>query len=188
MPEVNQTSGVFKFEEDPDKFKVGVPRVDPVEEEESLPDEKTSTFPDDWKQDFEGLTYLGYLDTTVRDIPYHEFVIRTLTVGEKIEIHQILKDVDINNPAAYLRAYKAAVVAATLVSVDGKPLIAVDKKHSVVREKYLYVVNSWYDPVIDILYRRANELELRSLQVLYELGIIDLPPLPKEASVEDLKE
>ena len=136
--------------------------------------EKVDAFPDAWKEDFEGLTYLGYLEDVV-EIPYHSFLIRTLTVGEKIEITRITKE--LVNVLGYNRAYKAAVVAAGLQTVDGKPLIAANKAKSVVRERYEYVVNAWYDPVIDLLYQAINNLELRALKVMYECGVVSLPPI-----------
>ena len=78
-------------------------------------------FPEEWKQPFEGLLYLGYLHKEIKKIPFHTFVVRTLTVNEKLEITLVTKDYQ--DTVGYGRAYRAAVVAAGLESVDGRELI-----------------------------------------------------------------
>jgi len=128
------------------------------------------TFPDEWKRQFEGLLYLGHLEKKVTSIPFHEFTVRTLTVNDKLEISLLTKDyVD---TIGYGRAYRAAVVAAGLESVDGRSLIPSSKGINTLRQKYEYVVNGWYDPVIDILFREIDDLEGEVLMVLNELGIL----------------
>ena len=127
-------------------------------------------FPDEWKDSFEGLLYLGYLHKEVTSVPFHTFIVRTLTVNEKLEISLITKDyVD---TVGYGRAYRAAVVAAGLESVDGRALIPSAKGTNVFRQKFEYVTNNWYDGVIDLLFKEIDELEGRVLRVLQELGIL----------------
>ena len=126
-------------------------------------------FPDQWKESFEGLLYLGYLHKEVTSIPFHTFVVRTLTVNEKLEISLATKDYQ--DTLGYGRAYRAAVVAAGLESVDGKELIASAKGTNVFRQKFEYVINNWYDGVIDLLYMEIDTLEGQVLKVLQELGI-----------------
>lgn len=133
----------------------------------------TETFPEEWKAEFEGLLYLGYLRKEVTTIPFHRFVVRTLTVNDKLEVSLATKDYQ--ETLGYGRAYRAAVVAAGLESVDGRELIAAAKGTNTFRQKFEYVVNGWYDGVVDILYREIDELEGRVLRVLQELGILHLP-------------
>ena len=81
------------------------------------------TFPEAWKDEFEGLLFLGYLQSEVTQIPFHKFIVKTLTINEKIEVSLLTKSyVD---TIGFNRAWKAATVAAGLVSVDGRPLISV---------------------------------------------------------------
>ena len=127
-------------------------------------------FPDEWKESFEGLLYLGYLHKEVTSIPFHTFVVRTLTINEKLEISLVTKEYI--DTVGYGRAYRAAVVAAGLESVDGRALIPSAQGTNVFRQKFDYVVNSWYDGVIDILFGEIDELEGRVLKVLQELGIL----------------
>jgi hypothetical protein len=130
-----------------------------------------NTFPDEWKDEFEGLLFVGYLQKEVSRIPFHKFVVRTLTINEKLEISLLSKPY--LDSVGYSRAYKAAVVAAGLVSVDGRDLIPSNKNINVIRQKYEYVINNWYDTVIDILYEEIDSLENRVVIVLQELGIIE---------------
>lgn len=126
-------------------------------------------FPEEWKEPFEGLLYLGYLHKEVKKIPFHTFVVRTLTVNEKLEITLATKDYQ--DTVGYGRAYRAAVVAAGLESVDGRELIPSVKGTNTFRQKFEYVINSWYDNVIDLLFAEIDELEGQVFKVLQEIGI-----------------
>ena len=130
-----------------------------------------NTFPDSWKDEFEGMLFIGYLQREITRIPFHKFVVRTLTVNEKLEISLLTKP--FMESIGYGRAYKAAVVAAGLVSVDGRDLVPSNKNINIIRQKYEYVVNNWYDSVVDILYNEIEALENRVIFVLQELGILD---------------
>ena len=137
--------------------------------------EAQETFPEKWKKEFEGLLYLGHLEKEVTQIPFHKFVVRTLTVNEKLEVSLLTKEyVD---TIGYGRAYRAAVVAAGLQSVDGRQLLPTTTSNNILRQKYDYVVNGWYDAVIDILFAAIDELEGRVLTVLQELGIYNTTKL-----------
>jgi hypothetical protein len=133
------------------------------------------SFPEEWKDEFEGLLFLGSLQREITKIPFHKFVIKTLTINEKLEISLITKPY--LESVGYARAYKSAVVAAGLVSVDGKELISSNKNINVVRQKYDYVINNWYDTAIDLLYDEIDALENKVIIVLQELGIIE-PIIP----------
>jgi len=135
----------------------------------------TESFPEEWKDEFEGLLFVGALQREITKIPFHKFVVKTLTINEKLEISLITKPY--LESVGYGRAYKAAVVAAGLVSVDGKELIPSNRVINIVRQKYDYVVNNWYDTTIDILYDEIDALENRVIFVLQELGIIE-PIIP----------
>ena len=135
------------------------------------------TFPEEWKDEFEGLLFVGYLQREITSIPFHKFVVRTLTINEKLEISLITKPY--LESIGYGRSYKAAVVAAGLMSVDGKELIPSNRNINVVRQKYDYVTDNWYDALIDILYEEIDTLENRVMMVLQELNIIE-PILPQD--------
>jgi hypothetical protein len=134
------------------------------------------TFDETWKKNFEGLLYLGKLEKEVVSIPLHKFVVRTLTVNEQLEVLLITQPYA--DGIGYSRAYKAAVVAAGLVSVDGQLLIATDKNSNVLRQKWDYVTNGWYEPVVDVLYDEIDQLHARMIEVCQEIGV-----LPKDDEI-----
>jgi hypothetical protein len=132
-------------------------------------------FPNEWKDEFEGLLFLGKLEKEVDRIPYHKFVVRTLTINEKLEVSLLAKP--FIETIGYGRAYKASVVAAGLVSVDGRDMVPLSKGINVIRQKYDYIINNWYDTVIDILYQEIETLETKVIIILEQLGIIE-PLIP----------
>lgn len=143
---------------------------EPPPEKTDEPSQAFTAFDGRWRNEFEGLSYLGHLEETVR-IPYHTFSVRTLKTGEKIRIIEMVQHLE--SSIGYARAYRAAVVAAGLLLVDGKPLLVGRKSESVIAQKYQYLIDNWYDYVIDILYDKINQLEGNVLQVLKELGVYD---------------
>ena len=128
------------------------------------------TFDKKWEKDFEGLLYLGKLEKEVTSIPLHKFIVRTLTVNEQLEVLLITQPYA--DGIGYSRAYKAAVVAAGLVSVDGRELVPTDKSSNVLRQKWDYITNGWYEPVIDVLYDEINQLHTRMITVCQEIGVL----------------
>jgi hypothetical protein len=132
--------------------------------------ETLDTFPEEWKQEFEGLLYLGHLEKTVSSIPFHTFVVRTLTVNDKLSVSLLTKE--FQDTIGYGRAYRAAVVAAGLQSVDGRSLVPGNKGVNVLRQKYDYVINGWYDAVVDTLFAEIDALEGQVIEVLRQIGMI----------------
>ena len=76
---------------------------------------------------------------------------------------------ELEGSMGYGRGYRCAVVAAGIVTADGQPLPVFNKQRSPVRERYEYVIETWYDPLIDLLYTEIDNLELRSVKVMEEL-------------------
>lgn len=170
MPEENEWQEVQSVERDPDDESWVPPeREQPAEAEAEDPElEWVHAFDEKWKRPFEGLAYLGALEDVV-NIPYHSFRVRTLTTGEKIKVVALIQPME--NSIGYARAYRAAVVAAGLLLVDGRPLLVGQKNLEVISQRYQYLTDNWYDYVIDILFDKIDELEGIVLEVLRELGV-----------------
>lgn len=137
------------------------------------PDDEMDTIPTldpKWRNAFQGLSYIGYLEDSVQ-IPYHEFKVRTLKTGEKIEVTSLVQILE--QSVGYHRAYRAAVAAAGLMLVDGKPLLVGSKREGVIEQRYRYIIDNWHDYVIDLLYDKINSLEGQVLEIMKELGIYD---------------
>lgn len=134
-------------------------------EEEPLPE-----FDPKYRQDFEGLLYLGRLDETFR-LWGHTFVIRTLTTEQLAEIGLIVRPHSGSN--AENAVYQAAVVAAAVVTVDGKALpqtITIDTSEELANVKFPYVLKNWMPAVREEVYNRCMRLELTTRKVLQAMG------------------
>lgn len=123
-----------------------------------------------YREAFEGLLYLGRLEETFR-MWGHTFVIRTLTTEQLAEIGQIVKPYDGTRTGNAV--YQAAVVAASVVSVDGRALpsgITVDDSSDLAAVRFPYVMKQWMPPVREAVYNRTFALELQSRKVLAAMG------------------
>src|SRR5690606_3529884 len=117
-----------------------------------------------------GLLYIGRLTDDFYWLGHH-FVIRTLTMGEIIEVGLLHKEYA--GSLADVKAYQAAVVAGCVVSVDGKPLpmpLTNDPQDTELINKFQYVLRSWYPPTLDVVYERYLLLEARANQVIEAMG------------------
>lgn len=144
--------------------------------------EEVREFPEQWKKSFEGLAYLGFLEKTFSITQFHEFTVRNLTPADKIEISKIASVLD--GKSGYGRMYKAAVVAAGLITVDGQEIVLVERNRSAINQKYEYVVSTYHDAVIERIYREIDSLEIEALRLAYKLGVV----LGDEEAVLDVQE
>jgi hypothetical protein len=122
------------------------------------------------RQDFEGLLFLGRLTHTFTWAG-HEFIIRTLTTGETLEVGLLAKPYQ--GSMAAMKAYQAALVAACVDSVDGRPMpvpITDDARDTSTANRFRYVLRSWFPPVLDAVYEQYLLLEERVTQVLDAMG------------------
>jgi hypothetical protein len=136
------------------------------------------------REDFEGLAYVGRLEDTV-DVLFHRFVVRTLTDVEKLEIALVVKQWQ--ETVAYGKAYRAAVVAAGLMSVDGRPILSPRNDISRIRQQFDYITKRWHDTVIDLLFSKIDALEGRVIAILQEMGLYDDRRLAAVARAGDVE-
>lgn len=139
-------------------------------EDEEKAEPPLPEFDSKYREPFEGLLYLGRLEETFRRWG-HTFVIRTLTTEQMAEIGQIMKPHQ--GTTAQNAVYQAAVVAASVVTVDGEPLpgaITIDNSDELATVKFPYVMRNWLPPVREALYNKCFALELISRQVLESMG------------------
>jgi hypothetical protein len=136
-------------------------------EESLLPDD--DAFDVRSRQDFHGLLYLGALSSEV-DIYGHKFEIRTLTTEEQLQIGLYLREFE--GSVVQGKAYATALVAAAIVSVDGKEMPKPFKDEpgdSPLRHR-VKLVATWYPQVVDLLYNEYLILEARTNKVFAALG------------------
>lgn len=122
------------------------------------------------REDFEGLLFLGYLRHEFTWIG-HQFTIRTLRIGEILEVGMVHKPYV--GSLAEVKAYQAAVVAACVVQVDGRPValpITDDPADTELANKFAYILRSWFPVVLDAIYDEYQALEGRVEQVIEAMG------------------
>ena len=118
--------------------------------------------------DLNTLLELGKLEETV-EIGNRKVTLRTLKVGEELEVGLLTKEYQ--SSSEQLRAEITAIVAASIVSIDGKPLITSFGPDEITfRDKFNYVNNNFYWPVIRMIYKSYTDLLDRVEESLKEFN------------------
>lgn len=115
-------------------------------------------FPEGIREDVEGLTLLGYLESTV-DFCGHTFVLRTLYGDEELNAGLVSKEYA--GTLMESKAFAWAHVGLALVSVDYDtdfcPAIGPDKK-AFARARFTYCTSRWFWPLGAHLFREYQAL------------------------------
>lgn len=137
--------------------------VDEVSDDPPAPE-----FDPRFREEFEGLLFVGSLRKRFRWMG-HEFVIRTLVTEELLEVALVSKPYQ--GSLGEIKAYQSAVVAASILSVDGKPPpIPITDEMSDVEARFQYVIRHWQPVVIDMIYGQVMDLEAKVTAVLASMG------------------
>lgn len=143
-------------EEPNDDPMVGIPEVEGETSKEG--------FPPECAQPMRGLLFLGCL-TKKFNYAGHEFLIETLTEGMMLKVGQLMSEY--KGTFSELEARKTFTVAACVKAVDGYPLVTniqpTDTKTELLEK--IGVVEQWYPPVVDYVFRRYRELETTEFDV-----------------------
>jgi hypothetical protein len=129
-----------------------------TDEPEPLP-EFDPRFRDDW----EGLMYLGFLTKPLKFLG-HTFTIKTLDVDTILEIGML--HAPYQGTIADLKAYQALLTAAAVTRVDGQPLAVPLGEDDRDLESRFMVVRKWYPASLDYLYTEYLNLEARVDEVI----------------------
>lgn len=120
------------------------------------------------RKDFEGLMFLGRLEDEFEWMG-HTFVVRTVTVDELLQASLLTREYEGTLGAD--RAYLAAIAAAAIETVDGKPLVTpLGRNDNVHAQKFKYIRENWYSWTVDAVYMRFRQLELRVQEILDAMG------------------
>lgn len=129
-------------------------------EEEDIKEEPTSS-------EVFGLMYVGYLTDTFQ-VFGSTISIRTLKIGEELEAELLVSKYRGSQEAD--RAYIAALVAASITSVDGQPLIqGLGPASETLERRYTYIMDNWHWVTIAAIYNRYNALLDKALEALEEV-------------------
>lgn len=132
------------------------------EDGEALP-----TFDARYRDDFEGLMFLGALTHGFSWLG-HQFVVRTLGEDDLMAIAQIVKPWQ--GTIAESRSYATAYAALAVVSVDGQSLPSPvgdgQGEYAWAYQRYQYAKGHWFSPTIDKIYSEARALDEKAYQVV----------------------
>lgn len=143
---------------------------DASDDQEETPNEPLPEFDPKVREEFTGLLYLGKLSDKFFWLG-HEFVIRTITTDEILEVGLIAKKYA--DTLADVKAYQAALVAACVVTVDGRPLpspLTVDPSDTALLNRFQYVIKNWYPSALNAVYEQYLLLEAKVERVLDAMG------------------
>lgn len=100
----------------------------------------------------------------------HEVTVKTLTVAEELAIGRKMKEYE--NTHALGRAYRAALVAASLVTVDQVPFYNQIKKMSPgeLLDTRFEKILDYYPAFVDEVHKLVKSLEQESAELLEKLG------------------
>lgn len=148
-----------------------------------------SVFPDDVRQDVDGLIWLGYLEDRVSWCG-HDFVMRTLRGDEELLVALITKDY--METLGQIKAQAWATLGLAITSVDGMDDFcpqATPNQRDFARARFNWVSGNWYWPTAAHLYNRYIALLKRqqeALDALEDFCSRSLPmPTPSASSSID---
>lgn len=131
-------------------------------------DKPPPKFDERYREPLEGLMFLGALKKTFTWMG-HEFIIRTLTTDELIEVGLLIQPY--SGTAGANKAYQTASIAAAILEVDGEPVAPpVSKDKSELVNKFMYIKKNWYPVTVDVVYQQMLELEATVAAVLQQMG------------------
>jgi len=114
---------------------------------------------EDEQQNFESIITFGK-KTAVDEVFGHSVFLSTLTVEEELQIGLLVKPY--LNTDAYYRAYKTAVVAASVKEIDGQPVYqpmsAHEDSNQIMRKKW-DKIKTFYPIIVDSMYNCVTRLE-----------------------------
>lgn len=153
----------------PEKVPVDAEGDEPQAQAEPV-EEGIPTFPEEHREKFVGLLYLGRLEDSLTWAG-HTFVVRTLTSGEHIIAGMLVKP--------YLgtriegRAWQAAIVACGIELADGQPIydsLGPEDEMTVARKKMDYILKHWYPSTVNALHSKISELDILAREALEAMG------------------
>lgn len=113
------------------------------------------------EESFSNLLFIGRKSKTI-GIAGHRILIETLTTDVELQLGLITKD--FQGSDGYSRAYKAAIVAASVKEIDGRPLyqpLSPDESEDVgyvVRKKF-EKIKEYYPVLLEMIYTQIVEME-----------------------------
>lgn len=137
--------------------------------EEAKKSAKEPTLTDAEEMEFIELINIGRKERVV-DVFGRKIHLRTLTIEEELQISEITKQYIGSD--GYPRAYRTAVVAGAIRTVDGQLLfspISDEEDDNIIRNKFEKLLR-YYPLAVDQIYSKYREMELELLELVEKLG------------------
>lgn len=141
----------------------------PEEEEKPAEEQAVEELTEEEQRMFTDALYIGRKEKDTK-VCGHRVRLATLTVDEELQIALLIKPW--LNTDGYQRAYKAAVVAASVREIDGEPVyqpMGYEDAEGLVQRKFERV-NKFYPFFVDQIYATFGELEQELIPLLEKLG------------------
>lgn len=142
----------------------------PVDDDDEDIFDNVDELSDEERDNFENLLTFGK-KTSVKEVYGHSVYVSTLTVEEELQIGLLVKPY--LNTDAYHRAYKTAVVAASVKEIDGQPiyhpLSEKEDSNHIMRKKW-DKIKTYYPIIVDQMYNCVTELEQELIPLLSKIA------------------
>ncbi len=164
---VRTTSQADTVEQAP--VPVGLPVTDvemsEVPEEEAPP---VVEFDPKFREAFEGLLFIGKVSKTFKFLG-HNITIKTPTLEDMLEAGQLHKPYV--GTVADIKAWQSLMLAASVVSVDGKPLpIPMSDEQTALQSRFNYINQHWYPWTTDAIYEQYLILDAEVQGIIEAMG------------------
>ena len=170
--ELPTSSGPSPLSETPGSVEEPLPDslVEQTDETAEQDDKPLPEFNPKYREAFEGLLYLGYLEDKFRWF-HHEFEIKTLNSQEVLQVAVAVKEYADTIGAA--RAYATAIAAACIKRIDRQrlpfPLFIDADDQSSMNERFEYMLR-YHPMIIDKIYSTYLELESTVVRIVEAMG------------------
>lgn len=141
-------------------------QVKSSDEEGQLPEE----FDPKHRDAFNGLMFIGALTSSFTFLG-HKIKIKTIGIDDLLEVGLITAKY--KGTLGESRAYSTAMVAASIISIDGKPLpqpLTTDPADTPLSNSFEYVRTYYFPPVVDAIYLEYLELEAQVERIIASMG------------------
>ena len=168
MKELHDNTEIDGFE--PPRTPENAPPEEPEVEGVVSEDEEVTELSDEERSTFQSLVTIGQITRTI-DVLGHPVILRTMSVADELMVG--LESQKYRGSEAFARAYQSAVVAATVVTIDGKALytpISAEESDSEVFTHRLKKVHALYPLVVSEIYRKYMEVESEFAKLAQKLG------------------
>lgn len=164
----------LEFFDETDNFDLPKPPTKVEEKPVKEPEKEERTELTDEERDlFRDLLTIGKISKTF-DVLGHQVTLQTITVRDELNVGIATKEHF--NTSSFARSYQSAIVAASVVTINGNPLyvpLSADESPSYIFNRKLEKVQGMYPIVVSAIYDKYAEVEKEFAGLAKKLGKLD---------------